>query len=73
MKILAGLLLAALVFALAMRAGAHGISYIKPRWTHKTCLTNNCIAETLNSLSPERSTAAKLTTWKNVTYVWYQE
>ncbi len=41
-------------------------------WTFEDCRTNACIANLLNSLPPERASEAKLTTWQDVTYVWYQ-
>lgn len=43
------------------------------RWTYTACYTNSCIADTLNRLDPERAAEAKLTTWKDQTYVWYRE
>ena len=42
------------------------------QWRFVECMTNQCIANALNGLSHERSAEAKLTTWKNYTYVWYR-
>lgn len=41
-------------------------------WTNKSCWTNSCVADTLNGLSPDRAAEAKLTTWKDATYVWFR-
>jgi hypothetical protein len=41
-------------------------------WQVETCWTNQCIANLLNSLPPERAAEAKLTTWDDKTYVWYR-
>ena len=42
-------------------------------WRAESCFTNECIADILNRLPGERAAEAKLTTWKNTTYVWFRE
>jgi hypothetical protein len=44
-----------------------------PQWTHEWCATNACIGKVLNSLPPDRAAEAKLTTWRDSTYVWYRQ
>lgn len=41
-------------------------------WQVVMCLTNQCVADTLNGLPFERAAAAKLTTWNSTTYVWFR-
>lgn len=40
-------------------------------WTYERCWTNGCITDTLNRLTVEGANYAKLTTWNDSTYVWY--
>lgn len=42
-------------------------------WKVETCRTNPCIATLLNRLPSARAAEAKLTTWHDLTYVWYRE
>lgn len=42
-------------------------------WRVELCSTNQCIADILNRLPGERSSEAKLTTWRDTTYVWFRE
>jgi hypothetical protein len=48
----------------------------QPTWVFERCFTNDCIAKTLNGLSPERAAEAKLVAderqWSKTTYVWYR-
>ena len=41
-------------------------------WQFVQCYTNDCIASTLNGLTWERAAEAKLTTWKDSTFVWFR-
>lgn len=50
------------------RAQERTVSY----WTWEKCYTNSCIKNKLDSLPLDRAHEAKLTTWENVTYVWYR-
>lgn len=45
----------------------------RTEWVNKACFTNGCIAETLNGLSPDRAAEAKITTWRDTSYVWYRK
>lgn len=56
---------------LLMIAGAQA----QPRvsWTYVSCYTNSCIKATLDGLSADRAHDAKLTSWRDTTYVWYRE
>ncbi len=40
-------------------------------WIFESCAFNTCIAETLKRIGPDRAATAKLTTWRDSTYVWY--
>ena len=42
-------------------------------WRVVQCYTNDCIRDTLNGLPFERAAEAKLTTWKDSTYVWFRD
>jgi hypothetical protein len=64
---------AAIVVNAAVAMGLIPDGEAAPKWTNQTCLTNDCIANTLNALTPERAAEAKLTTWGNATYVWYRK
>lgn len=45
----------------------------KGSWTYERCLTSECIENRLNALSPEKAAEAKVTTWKDVVYIWYRK
>lgn len=41
-------------------------------WTFATCYTNGCVKKTLDDMPRDAARDAKLTTWQDVTYVWYR-
>jgi hypothetical protein len=45
----------------------------REQWEKVHCWTNTCVADLLNSLPAERAAEAKLTTWRDTTYVWYRK
>lgn len=65
---LVALAVAVVLGFLCGRVGAQSRS----NWEAKMCATNACIEAQLESLSPERASEAKITTWHNYTYVWYR-
>lgn len=61
------------LFAVGVLIGGSARATTREQWVNESCMTNGCIAGLLNSLPPERAAEAKLTTWHNVTYVWYRK
>lgn len=45
----------------------------RTEWTYERCWTNQCVQDTLSNLPPDRADAAKLTTWRDTTFVWYRK
>jgi hypothetical protein len=66
--VIVGAMLAGGLAAWADLAAAQG----RPPWTYERCFTTRCIADVLNRLSPDEAAAAKLTTWRDSTDVWYR-
>lgn len=67
--ILGGLLVAGVgIAAISAQRPAEAHTY----WTFETCATNDCIKRTLDRLPPDRAAEAKITTWRDTSYVWYR-
>ena len=72
MKLNSILVISSIVFLVGLFVG--GVSAQKPtRWVNEFCYTNGCIGDMLNKLTPEQAHEAKITTWRDVSYVWYRK